>query len=108
MTRILEKQRKTNETDINIKLNLDGNGKYYFHTKGICKDCILEDPVVSESQLYGVVKYKVNTLSYIYKVVGTPFGLFLFVIVPLLYIVGSEIISSLLEKEEERRKKISE
>ncbi len=88
------------------EIEKDSAGKYYFHTKGICKDCILEDPIVSEDQLYGVVKYKVQTLSYIYKIVGTTFGLFVFVILPLLYIVGSEIIVTLLDKEEQRRNRV--
>ncbi len=88
------------------EIDQDSSGKYYFHTKGICKDCILEDPIVAEDQLYGVVKYKVNTLSYVYKIVGTTYGLFLFVILPLLYIVGSEIMQALLEKEERRRNRV--
>ena len=81
------------------------NGKRRFHTKGICTNCIAEDPVVDESQLYGVVKYKVKILSLIYRVVGTPVGIFVFVILPLMYIIGSEIVISLLEKEKERRNK---
>ncbi len=88
-----------------MSIEKDDAGKYYFHTKGICENCLVEDPVVSESQLYGVVKYKVKTLSFIYKVVGTKAGLFFFIILPLFYIIGSEIIYTLLEKEEERRKK---
>ena len=88
-----------------ISIEKDDAGKYYFHTKGICENCLVEDPVVSENQLYGVVKYKVKTLSAIYKVVGTTTGLFFFIILPLFYIIGSEIIYTLLEKEEERRKK---
>ena len=88
------------------EIEIDSSGKYYFHTKGICTDCILEDPIVSEDQLYGVVTYKVQTLSYIYKIVGTTYGLFLFVILPLLYIFGSEIIVVLLEKEDKKRNKV--
>ncbi len=88
-----------------MSIEQDDSGKYYFHTKGICENCLVEDPIVAENQIYGVVKYKVKTLSYIYKVVGTKVGLFFFIILPLFYIIGSEIIYSLLEKEEERRKK---
>ena len=88
-----------------MSIEKDDAGKYYFHTKGICENCLVEDPVVEESQVYGVVKYKVKTLSFIYKVVGTKVGLFFFIILPLFYIIGSEIIYTLLEKEEERRKK---
>ncbi len=87
-----------------INIEQDDSGKYYFHTKGICESCLVEDPVVSENQLYGVVKYKVKSLSFIYKVVGTNVGLFVFIILPLLYIIGSEFIYSLIEKEEEKRK----
>ena len=88
-----------------INIEIDKNGKRRFHTQGICDNCIKEDPIVEESQLYGVVKYKVKTLSLIYKVVGKPLGFFLFVVTPILYIVISELITSLMEKEEERRNK---
>ncbi len=78
-------------------------GKYRFKAKGLAN--VVEDPIVEESQIYGVVKYKVKTLSLIYRVVGTPVGIFVFVILPLLYIIGSEMVISLLEKEKERRNK---
>jgi len=88
-----------------IKIEKTQNGKYRFHTKGICENCLREDPIVEESQLYGVVKYKVKSLSFIYKIVGKPLGFFLCVVVPILYIIGSELVTSLMEKEEERRNK---
>ena len=80
------------------------DGRYKFHTKGISN--IVEDPIVYEEQLYGKIIMKCNILSFIYKVVGTTTGMFIFVILPLLYLIGSEIISVLLEREEQRRKKI--
>mgnify|MGYP005800638501 CR=1 FL=1 len=86
-----------------IEIEQDVDGKYIFHTKGI--DNPAEDPIVYEDQLYGVIVYKSIILSFIYKIVATPIGLFLFVVLPILYIIGSEIISALLRKEEERRKK---
>lgn len=89
-----------------VDIEIDKNGKYRFHSKGICTNCLKEDPVVEESQLYGVVKYKIKSLSLIYKVVGTPIGVIVFVILPLLYIIGSEMVISLLEKEKERRNKV--
>ena len=90
-----------------IEIEQDSDGKYLFHTKGICKDCIVEDPIVKQDALYGVVKYRLAILSFIYKLVGKPVGLFLFVIIPLGYIIGSEIVLSLLEKEKERREKLA-
>ena len=80
------------------------DGRYKFHTKGISN--IVEDPIVYEEQLYGKIIMKCNILSFIYKVVGTTTGMFIFVILPLLYLIGSEIISLLLEREEQRREKI--
>ena len=89
-----------------VKIERDKQGKYYFHAKGLAN--AIEDPIVEESQLYGVVKYRVVTLSFIYKIVGTPLGFFIFVVLPIVYIIGSELISSLMEKEEERRNKLKD
>lgn len=79
------------------------NDKYYFHTKGLAN--LVEDPIVSEDQIYGKVIYKSVILSSIYKIISTDVGFYLFIIIPILYLVTSEIIMTLLEKEEERRKK---
>ena len=86
-----------------VSIEKTADGKYRFHAKGLAN--AIEDPVVDESQLYGVVKYRVKSLSLIYRVVGTPTGIFVFVILPLLYIIGSEMVLSLLEKENKRRNK---
>lgn len=80
------------------------DGKYYFRTKGDAN--IVEDPIVNEEQLYGVVVYKSFILSLVYRIVGTKVGFYLFIIIPILFVIGSEILSTLLEKEEERRQKI--
>lgn len=89
-----------------IKIETNKDKKRYFHTKGIAN--AVEDPIVEETQLYGVVKYKVKTLSFIYKIVGTPIGFIVFIVIPLLYTIGSEMVMSLLEKEEKRRNKIQQ
>lgn len=77
------------------------DGKYYFHTKGLAN--LVEDPVVSEDQVYGKVIYKTFIISFVYKIVSTNIGFYAFIIVPIMYIVISEIISTLLEREEKRR-----
>ena len=64
---------------------------------------MVEDPVVYYDQLYGVIIYKASILSFMYKIISTKYGLFLFIIIPLFYIIGSEILSIMLEKEEKRR-----
>ena len=90
-----------------IEIEKDSEGKYMFYTKGLKEEAVV-DPVVYEDQIYGVVVYKSTILSFVYKVVGTPTGLFIFVIIPLLYIIGSEFIEMLLEKEAKRRGKLEE
>lgn len=86
-------------------IDKDLNNKYVFHTKGLAND-ISDIYPVTEDQVYGVVVYKVFLLSLVYKVIGTTWGLFVFVVIPLLYIIGSEMIEIMLEKEEERRAKL--
>jgi signal peptidase len=85
-----------------VGINKDENGKYIFRAKGLAN--LVEDPIVYERQLYGKVIYRSFILSIIYKIVGTNLGFYLFIIIPLIYIIGSEIISTLLNKEEKRRK----
>ena len=87
-----------------IKIEKDVDGKYIFHTKG--KANLVEDPPVYYHQIYGVIVWNPKLLSFIYKVINTKYGLFIFVILPIFYIIGSEILSAMLEKEEERREQL--
>lgn len=84
-----------------IKIEKDVDGNRIFHTKGISN--LVEDPLVYEDQIYGVVKRKSELLSFIYKVINTKYGMFLLIIVPIFYIIGSEMLSFMLENEEKRR-----
>ena len=77
------------------------DGKYYFSAKGLAN--IIEDPIVSEDQLYGKIIYRSLVLSFIYKVISNKIGFLLFCIIPTFYIVGAQILTSLLAKEEKRR-----
>ena len=88
---------------VNIEKREDG--KYYYRTKGDAN--LVEDPIIMEDQLYGVVVYKSVLLSLVYRIVGTQIGFFMFIIIPIMFVIGSEMISTLLEKEEDRRKKMS-
>lgn len=85
-----------------VSIEKDKEGYYLFHTKGISN--AIEDPIVYENQVYGVVKRKLIILSIIYRILGMRFGLLL-IIVPIFYIIGSEIVLAMLEKEEKRRGK---
>lgn len=88
------------------KIEKDVDGRLVFHTKGLAN--LVEDPVVYEDQIYGVVVHEAKILSFIYKCVSTPKGMFIFIVIPVLYIVGSEMIYFMLEKEEKRRNKLKE
>ena len=86
-----------------IKIEKDENGKYLFHTKGIAN--LTEDPIVKEEQVYGKIVHEAKLLSFVYGLVAKPAGMFIFVIVPVFYIIGLEFLSFLLEKDEEKRNK---
>ena len=86
-----------------IKIEKDENGKYLFHTKGIAN--LTEDPVVKEEQVYGKIVHEAKLLSFVYGLVAKPAGMFIFVIVPVFYIIGSEFLSFLLEQDEKKRNK---
>ena len=84
-----------------VEIEKDAGGKYIYHTKGLTN--IVEDPIVEYSQVYGKIVRKSVILSFIYMIVGSKYGIFLFIIIPLFYIIGSELLSFMLEKEEKRR-----
>lgn len=87
-----------------IGVNKSGSGKYIFRAKGLAN--LVEDPAVSEDQLYGKVIYKSVILSAIYRIVSTNIGFYIFIIIPMVFIIGSEIISTLLKREEKRREEL--
>lgn len=84
-----------------IRIEKDVDGNYIFHTKG--KANLVEDPPITYNQIYGVIVWNPKLLSFIYKVINTKYGLFIFVILPIFYIIGSEMLTAMLEREEERR-----
>lgn len=84
-----------------VKIEKDVDKNLVFHTKGISN--LVEDPLVYADQIYGVVVHKSEVLSFIYRTINTSYGMFLFIIIPIFYIIGSEMLSFMLEKEEERR-----
>lgn len=88
------------------EINKNSSGKYVFHAKGLAN--IIEDPLVYEDQLYGVVVYKTKILSLIYKIIATPVGFILFVLIPITVTIGTEIIENKMEKIEKSKKKRQE
>ena len=85
------------------EIEKDSNGKLLFHTQGLTN--IVEDPIVSENQLYGVVVHKAAILSILYGLISKGIGFYLFIIIPLIGVIGYEFISSLKARDEEYKSK---
>lgn len=75
------------------------NGVYEYTTKGINNP--LEDPIVSQDQVYGVVKYKTVVLSFLSGILNNSFGFYFLVFVPIAFLIFLEIIDFIKSKEEE-------
>lgn len=79
-----------------IDIERDGD-KYLYHTKGIANT--LEDPVVSQSQVYGVVITKSNILSFLSKIVNNIYGFYFIVFIPFAVMIFLEFIDIIHDKE---------
>lgn len=75
------------------------DGKYKFHTKGIANT--VEDPVVSEEQVYGVIIYKTHILSFISKIINNLYGFYFLIFMPLAILIIVKIVKIHNEKEDE-------
>lgn len=72
------------------KIEIDENGSYSFHTKGIANN--IEDPIVSENQVIGKVIHKFFFLSIVGKLTTNMVTLLLFITVPIAILIAIEII----------------
>lgn len=75
------------------------DGKYMFTTKGVNNP--LEDPVVEESQVYGIVRHKTVVLSFLSKIINNSYGFYFLVFVPITLLIFLELMDHFNEKEEE-------
>ena len=67
---------------------------------------IAEDPPIHENQIYGIITGKSNILSFIYRMVSNNLIMFFGVIIPIMILVSWEIVATLVDKEDIRRKKL--
>lgn len=74
-------------------------GKYKFTTKGIAND--VEDPVVSEEQVYGTIIYKTHILSFISKIINNLYGFYFLIFVPLSVLIIVKIIKVYRERHDD-------
>lgn len=87
-----------------VKVVKDDSGKYFFHAKGL--ENLIEDPIIEENQLYGKIVYKSLVLSIIYKIIANNIGFYLCIIIPLLVVIGTEVVAIASEREDKKRQKL--
>lgn len=75
-------------------------GKRLYHTKGIANT--LEDPVVSEEQIYGKVIKKSTILSFLSNILNNPYGLYFIVFIPFAVIIFLEVINIMHDNEKQK------
>lgn len=64
------------------------DGTLNFHTKGIANED--EDPIVNESQIYGVVQTKLQIITKLNGLISNMYGMYFLIIIPLAVIMFSE------------------
>lgn len=84
-----------------IKIETDENGELSFYTKGIATKTI--DPIVKEDQIYGKITKKAVFLSALYKFISTPSGFYIAIIVPIVLLIGSEVIVTMFERKRDKK-----
>ena len=84
-----------------IQVEQNEKGEYLFHTKGIANT--VEDPVVHEDQLYGVIFYNNQVLAWLCKILTNRYGLYFFVIVPVILYFFIDFVKIQGEKAEQER-----
>ncbi len=77
----------------------ESDGKYRFHTKGLANE--VEDPVVQENQIYGIVIYKTYILSFINKIINNIYGFYFLIFIPLTILIIVKFVKIRNEKEKD-------
>ena len=77
----------------------ESDGKYRFHTKGLANE--VEDPVVQENQIYGIVIYKTYILSFITKIINNIYGFYFLIFIPLTILIIVKFVKIRNEKEKD-------
>ena len=80
----------------------ESDGKYRFHTKGLANE--VEDPVVQENQIYGIVIYKTYILSFITKIINNIYGFYFLIFIPLTILIIVKFVKIRNEKKKDDSK----
>lgn len=70
------------------------NNKYIYYTKGIANSIL--DPAVYQDQVYGVMIYKIFTVSIISRLLRNVFGFILIIVIPLCILFRAELMNLLI------------
>lgn len=89
-----------------IKIEEEKEGEKVFYTKGIATKNV--DPSITEKQIYGKVTKRIPFLSDLYKFISTKHGFYIAIFVPLVLLIGSEVIVTMVDKLKSKKKKDSE
>lgn len=71
-----------------VSIEKGESGELEITTKGIANDT--EDPVISESQIYGVVIRKLEVITYLNGIINNMYGMYFLIIIPLAIIMFTE------------------
>lgn len=86
-----------------VEIEQDENGKYLFHTMGIAN--VVEDPVVEEDQVYGVVISSIKMMTWLYRIMSNKYGLYFIIILPISIFI---FVSFLRSKSREKKRELEE
>lgn len=85
-----------------IKIDINDNGQKIYHTKGVANN--VEDPTITNNQIYGKVVRKLFIISMVNHIVKSQVGFFFLIFIPLVLVIFLEIADTIvdakLEKEE--------
>jgi len=84
-----------------IEIKKDNSNELLFYTKGIAST--RADPVVKSEQIYGKIIKRLDFLSWLYKYITTPNGFYVCIFIPLVILVGSEFVTMMVERYEEKK-----
>ncbi len=79
-----------------IQIEQNEKGEYLFHTKGRANT--IEDPIVHEDQVYGTVVQNNIALAWLCRILTNRYGLYFFVIVPIVLWFFIEFVKSQTER----------
>lgn len=89
-----------------IAIDKTETGEYEFHTKGIANE--QEDPIVSQSQIYGIIIYKTHILSLISKIINNIYGFYFLIFLPLTLLIIIKIIKVYNEYKQDKEEQAEE